>query len=206
MLSVWNWFDTIAVINLPHRTDRLTEFKDEANRVGLTGAFVLDGVLNDNRTIGFNKAQYNALAFLSMHGGGGLVLEDDVIFKNHEHLEQAMSELPDDWDMCYLGANIVGTDLCSWPTPERFSKHLSRIKQAWTTHAIAYSAKGVQRILTTWMPGDQIYDDVLRCNLENMEAFIVNPMVADQRPGYSDIWQRDTDYGFFKQGNERMAL
>jgi hypothetical protein len=201
--NVWDFFDVKLYINLGHRIDRYNEFITESGRVGLIASRV-EGVLEENRILGFNKSQ--RLALERCTGSRNLIVEDDVIFHDAPHFNDALKQLPDDWDILYLGANIVGTDLCSWPTPEYFSPFLRRVTQAWTTHAVAYSKKAVQKILSTWdFEGGQIYDDWLRCNIENMQTFIVNPMFADQRIGYSDIWQRDTDYGFVKQGNERMA-
>jgi hypothetical protein len=125
-------------------------------------------------------------------------LEDDVTFSSINHLPQALIDLPEDWDILYLGANVVGTDLCNWPEPEYYTDNLRRVKQAWTTHAIAYSEKGLKYVLDNWdYTNGQIFDDWLRCNLEKMQAYIVYPMVADQREGFSDIWQRKVNYGFF---------
>lgn len=201
----WQFFNTILYINLDSRVDRLIQIHQELQRIGITDAVRIPGVMDENRTKGFNQAQRNALESAN---GVTLILEDDVIFKDWGHLEQALSELPDDWDLCYLGANVAGSDLCEWPWPKPVSQHLCRVLQAWTTHAIAYSEKGIKKVLELWdHTNGQMFDDVLRCNIEsNLNAYIVNPMVADQRPGYSDIWRGETDYGFFKQGNERMAI
>lgn len=202
-MNCWDFFDTILYINLDSRVDRLIQIHQELIRVGITEAIRIPGILDDNRTKGFNQAQRNALKSAK---GVTLILEDDVIFKDYNHLESALYELPEDWDLCYLGANIQGTDLCSWNPPTYHSQYLKKVTQAWTTHAVAYSEKGAKWILENWDHANgQIYDDFLRCNLEKMNAFILNPQVADQRPGYSDIWQRPTDYGFFKGGNDLMA-
>ena len=161
----------------------------------------IDGIKEPNPVRGFNQAQRNALESAK---GTALILEDDCILKNWHHLAMALIELPDDWDMVYLGGNIIGTDLCDWPIPVVYSEHLSIPKQIWTTHAIGYSAAGRKKILDSWVLNDQIYDDWLRENIVKMKVFIVNPMVADQRPGFSDIWNQGTAYGFFEPGNQRM--
>lgn len=204
----WNFFDTILVINLPERFDRLMEFKLEAKKAGmLPDMFVeiIPGIKHENPMLGFNEAQHNALLACK---GNSLILEDDVVFNNIGHLGAALYELPYDWDLLYLGANIVGTDLCNWPTPEPYSAHLNRVRQAWTTHAVAYSEAGIKKVLALWdHTSGQMFDDVLRCNIEEkLNAYIVNPMVADQRPGFSDIWQNHVEYGFFEQGNKRMSV
>jgi hypothetical protein len=202
-MNPWAFFETILVINLPHRTDRLNQARTEFSRNNLYITGVIEGVVNTPGCIndGFNKAQRNALEACK---GPSLILEDDVIFSDISHLPQALIDLPTDWDLCYLGANVIGTDLCSWPEPEYYTNNLRRVKQAWTTHAIAYSEKGLEWILKNWNYQDgTMYDDFLRQNLEKLQAFIVYPMVADQRPGYSDIWTRDVNYGFFNVWNQK---
>jgi len=123
-----------------------------------------------------------------------LHLEDDVVFRNLDHLPAALSELPADWDILYLGANLV-----CWndgePQLERFSDHLWRVRAAWTTHAVAYHKKCVEFILGKQPSlNERMFDNALSDLLPELQAFIVAPMVAYQRPRYSMIWGRVDDY------------
>lgn len=203
-MNPWNFFNTILVINLPERTDRLVQFEAEAVRVGMSNVYKTAGIKHANPMLGFNEAQHNALLACE---GNSLILEDDVVFSNIGHLGAALYELPYDWDLCYLGGNLQGTDLCSWDPPKHYSQHLRRVTQAWTTHAIAYSESGLKKILADWdFTSGRMYDDWLREAVESkLNAYVVNPMVADQRPGFSDIWNVYTNYGFFEGGNNLMA-
>src|SRR5690349_8560539 len=123
-----------------------------------------------------------------------LHLEDDVVFRDLSLLPTALRELPSDWDIVYLGANLV-----LWnngePWPERYSEHLFRVKCAWTTHAIAYNKKCVKTILEK-QPGfsERMFDNALSDLLPELNAFCVAPMVAYQRPRLSLIWNRFDDY------------
>lgn len=134
-----------------------------------------------------------------------LHLEDDCVFRDLAHVDQALSELPDDWDIVYLGANLI-----CWnngePPPERFSEHLFRVRAAWTTHAIGYNRKCVHEILTR-QPNysETMFDQYLSNRLSEFNAFIVAPMVAWQRPRFSSIWQREDDYGpIFEESDRRL--
>jgi hypothetical protein len=122
-----------------------------------------------------------------------LHLEDDVMFRDLTHLSQAINELPDDWDVLYLGANLI-----CWnngePNPERYSDHLFRVRAAWTTHAVAYNKKCVRRILEGQPSFDaQMFDNWLSTRLPELNAYCVAPMVAYQRPRFSSIWQREVE-------------
>lgn len=139
----------------------------------------------------FSHSERNILlGFLHSDAETLLHLEDDVSFRDLGHLEQALSELPDDWDIVYLGANLV-----LWsngePWPERYSEHLFRVKCAWTTHAIAYNKKCVRTILEKQPEfSARMFDNYLSDRLPELNAFCVAPMVAYQRPRISSIWQR----------------
>lgn len=140
----------------------------------------------------FSHSERNILLdFLHSDAQTLLHLEDDCIFRDLNHLPKAIDELPDDWDILYLGANLILWEV-NTPEPERHSEHLFRVKAAWTTHAIAYNKKCVRALLEK-QPGFsvQIFDNYLSLRLEEFKAFVVAPMVAYQRPRMSSIWQRD---------------
>lgn len=139
----------------------------------------------------FSHSERNILLdFLHSDAETLLHLEDDCVFRSLDHLPRAIDELPDDWDVLYLGANLL-----LWnngePDPERYSEHLFRVKCAWTTHAIAYNKKCVFEILAK-QPGlsEIMFDNYLSTRLPELNAFCVAPMVAYQRPRISSIWQR----------------
>lgn len=154
----------------------------------------------------FSHSERNILLdFLHSDADTLLHLEDDVVFRDLSLLPAALLQLPMDWDIVYLGANLV-----LWnngePWPERYSDHLYRVKCAWTTHAIGYNKKCVRRILEGQPPFDTaMFDNYLSTRLPELNAFIVAPMVAYQRPRFSSIWQRFDNYDpIFEASQERL--
>jgi len=130
-----------------------------------------------------------------------LILEGDCVFKDLSHLDKALSELPIDWDLVYLGANIRED------APERISEHLFRVRDCWTTHAIGYRRKVIPFLLEN-QPGfsEEMFDCWLSKQLPNLNAYIVSPMVAWQRPHYSGIWKEDVDYNdIFAESQRRLT-
>lgn len=132
--------------------------------------------------------------FLASSSETLLLLEEDCIFRDIVHVDQALNELPADWDIIYLGANLV-----CWnngePQPERHSEHLFRVRAAWTTHCVGFNRKVVPFLLEN-QPGlsVQMFDNYLSGLLPDLNAYVVAPMVAYQRPRVSTIWQRFDDY------------
>jgi hypothetical protein len=112
-----------------------------------------------------------------------------------------MSELPADWDIVYLGANIQDEN------PVRISEHVFRIRSAWTTHCIGYRRKAIPYILEN-QPGfsEQMYDNWLSGQLPNLNAYVINPMIAWQRPRMSKIWGTMSDYSEHFERSQKLLI
>lgn len=163
----------------------LMEFK----RVGLNDVKRFDAILDIGPHQSFSRSVRWILNEFYESGLETLLhLEDDVAFRQLDHLSDALSELPADWDIVYLGANIQ-SDVY------RVSEHLCRVSNAWTTHAIGYKRKVIPFLLEN-QPGfsENMYDNFLGSVLSQLNAYVVAPMVAYQRPRHSLIWGRFDDY------------
>ena len=207
-MNPFDFFDNIYYLNLDSRPDREESLLSQAKYLDIhpirVPALSPKDLGHDNFHLAFNASCWKALD--EAVGDNVLILEDDCVFKNIDHLGQALSELPRDYDIVYLGANIIGVDGLNWSDTKPYSTHLHSVKDAWTTHAVGYSRKCIENILETWdYTVFPIFDEHLRVNiLPHSRCFIINPMVADQLKGFSDIWQNEVDYGFFEAGNRKM--
>jgi len=179
---------------------------EEFERVGLENVWRFDALPDIGPHQSFNKSTRQILTNFLISGAKTLLfLEDDVVFKDLSHLEVALSELPSDWDIIYLGANLV-----CWnngePQPERHSEHLFRVKAAWTTHAIGYNKRVISFLLANQPDISAImFDNWLSSQLPTLNAFCVAPMVAYQRAHHSMIWDRYDDYTpIFEASEERL--
>jgi hypothetical protein len=206
---MWEFFDRQVVLTCD---DTLwCQAQEEFVRVGITNYQKFTGLAIDgNQILGphqsFSASERKILIDFYESGAQRLLhLEDDCVFREMGHVEQALSELPDDWDVLYFGANLL-----LWnqdpPAPERYSEHLFRVRAAWTTHCVAYNRKCVPFILER-QPGfsEQMFDNALSDMLPELNAYIVAPMVAYQRPHVSAIWGTADDYTpIFEASDERL--
>lgn len=186
-------------------------FCQEAERVGLDGVWRFDALPIDGERIkgphqSFSGSVRQILSdFYALEQDSLLFMEDDCVFQPLEHLETALSELPSNWDIVYLGANLV-----CWnngePWPERHSEHLFRVRAAWTTHCVGFNRKVVPFILENQPPLDQaMIDNWISSQLPYLNAYCVAPMVAYQRPRFSEIWKRHDDYTpIFEESQRRL--
>lgn len=203
-MSPWDFFQRKVCLTV--QDDEWVKGLAEFERVGLYGVEKYSAVKEIGPHQSFSHSERNILLdFYHSSANTLLHLEDDCVFKPTGHLEQALSELPADWDVLYLGANLV-----LWnngePNPERFSEHLFRVKCAWTTHCVAYNKKCILRILEKQPEFSvQMFDNYLSNVLPDLNAFIIAPMIAWQRPHMSLIWDRETNYDdVFQESEERL--
>lgn len=195
-----DFFDSIVCLTLENRKDRQNTVKREFRTLQVQPEwFFAVSAIGPHQS--FNLSMKAILTRFYESGKERLlVFEDDVTVKDKDHLEQALNELPEDWDIVYLGANILDEE------PERFSDHLFRIKSAWTTHAIGYSRKGVEAILKDF-PDESVrmYDNHLGDILGGLNAFVVAPMVCWQNAGHSDIWNTQVNYNsIFRESQKKL--
>lgn len=201
---MWEFFDRKVCLTAD-RTEGL-KARAEFARIGITDAIMFDALPDVGPHQSFNKSTRQILIDFWESGSQRLLfLEEDVEFVGYQHLQKALSELPDDFDICYLGGNISEE---VFRKPEKYSTHLCKVFNCWTTHAVCYSRKSIPWILEN-QPGfsEQMYDNWLSNHLDRFKAFIVNPMVAVQRSRVSSIWKTFCDYtDKFEASNKAMAI
>lgn len=176
--------------------------EEEFARIGLIGVEKFEALPDIGPHQSFNRSTRQILIeFFESPNKHLLFLEDDCVFNEHGHMDQALKELPADWDIIYFGCNIQDEK------PVRTTDRLYRIQSAFTTHCIGYNNKCIPFILEN-QPGfsECMYDNWLSANLCRLNAYVINPMIAWQRPRHSKIWGHAVDYTeHFKASQKKMA-
>lgn len=175
------------VINLDSRPDRLEQFKmnnipfDVLRFSGVISICGEDGCTNSHITL--LRKYKDQTPFI--------IFEDDcMLLEPWSTVENAMKQLPEDWDCLYLGATVR--------TPlKRYSENLFRLKKGWANQAIIYNSKRmIDFILNNHnTPSgkniDIFYSKVVQ---QQFNCYIIYPLVATQRKGYSDISKQEVDF------------
>lgn len=203
-MNAFDFFDNIYYLNLDSRPDRKESILEQAQILGIIPiriqALSPADLGHDNHHLAFNASCMKALK--EMQGDNVLLLEDDCVLRSVTTLEASLKQLPKDYDMVFLGANIQDGGV------EMYSPNLVSYNSGWTTHAVGYSRECIEFIKGHFNP-DQfpIYDEWIRLNvLPRGRSFVACPMVADQLKGFSDIWQGNVDYGFFNAWGNKMKV
>jgi GR25 family glycosyltransferase involved in LPS biosynthesis len=175
-----------VVMNLDTRPERWEAVQQEIPKIGITVFQRFSALPGGNA--GFSASH---LACVTGHGLR-FVFEDDVYFESGalDVFNKAIEQLPDNFDMFYLGANVK--------TPAaRYSENLYQVTGGvHTTHAILFSDHARQFIIENYDPAEHnIIDEwYYRKGLSSMQCFVCSPMIAFQRGGYSDLRLQYFDY------------
>lgn len=172
-------------LNLDHRTDRWELAQKEFAEQNLI-VERFSAIKNEDKFLSFNLSQQ---AILKSITETTLVFEDDVRFVNNK-LNEILSYAPKDYDILYLSGHVLAG-------LKNINRYWWRCKNTHTTHSIIYTPNAAKYILDKYDPyKDGIYDDYLLREIQPvLNCYICKPFITTQRPGYSDLWQTETDYG-----------
>ena len=150
------------------------------------------GIVLDNRPLAFNKSVYRAMEIAK--GDDVFLFEDDVVFT----FDPGMLDVPNIPGVLsvHLGCNIMG----QWQMPTKYNDEFALLHNCWQSHATYYSAECVNFILANMNPNEiseqqPIFDEWFRRTVLPMgRSYVMRPMIAYQRPSFSDIWNTQADY------------
>jgi len=212
--------DLTYLLNLDKRTDRLELVMPELvnfckntnmplpNKISAVDGRQLYPDYEHAGRIGFNKSFEKIFQDAQKNDYQNIIVfEDDVEFiDNAGHLfNTAISQLPDDAEIIYLGANLR-------QPLRRITPNIYRITNAWTTHAVIYTRAAIDKILHHYkfpeyiVNSHDVFDEWLRVVGQMiMKCYIVSPMVAFQRKDFSDLTNDVADYSILKK-NEKLFM
>lgn len=185
----------IYCINLDERQDRWQESQREFSQLPFPKVQRVPAIKHSTPAFGCGLSHFQTLQRSLGRDKHVMIFEDDVRFiNNFKELPEYLDGLDSlyFWDMLYLGANIT--------TPLRkVSDRFARVYHAQSTHAYCVHKDFIATILKykhlVGKPMDLIYaEDIIPDNC----CFITIPMLAIQRPSFSNIEQRVVDYSWME--------
>jgi GR25 family glycosyltransferase involved in LPS biosynthesis len=183
------------VINLDHRKDKWIESMQE-----LEPHFSLERVSAIQHEWGWLGLWKTFKKIFQECEGDVLIFEDDATYRgNYSNLINCINDLPADWDMLMLGANIKDSRL------DRISKRLVRTYGSWTTHGILYSYRFAKEMAELDL--DIPIDEYFRTEVHPRgNSYICVPFLSFQRPSESDIEGVYKNYTSLFEESEAKAL
>lgn len=201
MFNFNNYFDCIYCINLPHRTDRLNQFKKRnATKLGTNKVEFFTAINGNNITD--NSWQYSkgALGCRSSHlavykdalaknYSKILILEDDVVLKKgfERGLKLILKAVSNNWDMIYFG----GTHFIK---PDQVNKNFVKLNGTLALHAVAINCKCLELLITNIETDKRWIDAVIAGLHKQLNVYGFTKPLAIQSEGYSDIEESYINY------------
>lgn len=224
MNNPFNFFDKTYCINLPERTDRWEICESNFRNFEILNFKRFNGIKPNLNIPSKRAGQIGcALSFCNIFYeamlndySSVLIFEDDFSFTYEkevlfEKLNASINELPKNWDVFYLGANIID-ELYENPI-ENYSNNLLRIKSAYALHSVAFSKEGILKFINYFEDNIKPWHinliekyeaiDVFMAHKYQMNNLCLMPkeLLCHQRPSFSTIEQCQMDYRFILNGN-----
>lgn len=223
MNNTFNFFEKIYCINLSERSDRWNECLKNFEKYDIKNFERIDAIKIKEQIDPKRKGQIGCcLSYaktiekaIEDDVNRFLILEDDFHFCDEKHvlnikLKKSIDELPNDWDLLYMGGtigNFYGIDPIY-----KFTDHLYKLKCSHTTHSIGLSKNGALKIKDFFQNKTHWYIDLIN-NYEAVDiflakdflhknnCFITSDLLCFQRPNYSDIENATHDYSEWMNRN-----
>ena len=206
MKKLFDRFDKVYCINLPHRTDRRENFINEVNKYDLGDFEFFDayygGKLQNPHNllsgcIGLIQTNIDILNKCIKDNHDMIaIIEDDCIFSDEIlNIDEYFNYLPEDWDMLYLGGNHN----FHWSLAEkpiRVNEKVIKLRHTFTTHFVGIKRKMFEIILNKIQNFSEPIDVVYAELQKNYNVYSFYPSIAKQMAGYSDIENRQINYDF----------
>lgn len=188
------FFDRIVLINLDRRSDRLEQFSERADAVGLTFErfSAIDAQTNNLTPPQACAASHREVVTQAKADGVGrlFIFEDDATFSNTfaQQCADVLTATPIDWQMLYLG---------SWPhSVIVVNDYVARTDGTLCTHAYGFPESIFDLVIDASL-GPTPIDDQLSMRHSSIQTYIAHPSIVTQRPSFSDIRQHVVDYTEF---------
>lgn len=186
--------NTAFVINLEHRVDRWYQITENCGH--LLDLRRVNAVRESPGWIGCYKSHIKILQEAdNLNLDTVLVLEDDCMISNVEQFENRWCQIKqwldtnlDKWDI-FLGGNMRHFDNAHLPRIINRDLNLVQLSLTYGTHFTYYNKSTYHHIL------NQPMINPIDWFSEHFCVVVPCPYLAVQRPGFSDIVQRDTPWG-----------
>ena len=115
-----------------------------------------------------------------------LVLEDDAKVVNgfSDKLDNVLSELPKDFDLCYLGAS---DDNQQWKVKVKNCSYISHADHQWCLHGYIVNKDCVQKIIERAKTMTGAIDEIFVELQETLNTFASNEYIINQSGAKSDL-------------------
>ena len=176
MIYFNDFFKKPLVINLDRRADRMEQFDSQAKELNIKYER-LQAVEATDPVLG---CKLSHIAALNKYDSEVIfVFEDDAQFVDdfEQVFDQAMANVPDDWDMLYFGAYLL--------KKEPVNMYWSRSLESSSTHAYAVRKHMVPKLTQVALEHKGHVDVAFTSLHKDIKAYVARPTLIYQGASYS---------------------
>lgn len=189
-------------INLDCRPDRKMYVEDQLNKIGIK-AQRCKAIKLENGSIGCSLSHLNCLQFAFDNDWEHvLIVEDDITFLLPELFIKQFNnflENNNDWDVLLLGGNVI-------PPYKEVNKYCVKVEKCQTTtgylvkkHYYQILIDNIKVGLKNLIKNPELHSlyaiDKFWFTLQQRDKwYLIIPLTVVQKPGYSDIEKKNTNY------------
>lgn len=197
--------NSIYVINLKERLDRREHITDQLKKIDCENYILFEGVNGkkiDNPTK-MPSGMFGLIkTYLNMYNDWKkspkeniLIIEDDCVFLDgfNEKLEEYFSNVPNDWDMLYFGANH---NYHMGEKTETINEKCIKLNNSYSAHCVLIKSHVFEELIFG-IQTFTIENDVMMANLQKKyNAYSSSETLTTQLVSYSDIQNKVMDYNW----------
>lgn len=206
MQKLFDRFDKVYCINLPHRTDRRENFLSEVTKYDL-GDFEFFNAYYGQKLPNLHNLPSGCVGLIQTNIDiikksidnnyeTIAILEDDCTFTDEvSRIDTYFNHLPNDWDMLYLGGNHN----LHWSVaakPIVINDKVIKLQHTFTTHFVGIKRNMFEIILSNIERFSEPIDVVYAELQKKYNIYSFYPSIAKQLAGYSDIEKKQINYDF----------
>ena len=195
------------VINLKRRPDRLEHITKECkkNMLDIILVEAVDGKIDFPEyegkilqgAMGCYHSHLKALKLIKESGEHGLILEDDCCFIENfwEEFSKRVSELPNEWDMFFLGGSLLWDEAVY-----DYSDHLKIANNVLCTQSYLVNKNAVDGLINHLEKRAYKVDVLYTEYQKENNCYISYPELTWQLEGYSDLVNQTTNNVHLRYG------
>lgn len=184
---------SVVVIGLREREDRWKRCVEIFTQYGISPVTHYETEKDYNDTHRHYMKDFKQL-LRTFRGNDIMFFEDDFELTDgwEEVLRKAYADLPQFWDMLYLGCNLT-------LDAKKITDNLVKVQGGWLMHATLLSKRWIDFILREYDHNRiWIIDEWYRQQAPFRNFYMTYPMISYQRKDYSDFVGGYTDYQIFE--------
>lgn len=195
----------IYVLNLKKRLDRKKHIESQLSKINCGDYSLIESVDGDslinptrlkNGMYGLIKTYLKIYEDLSKKNYEDvLIVEDDCIFCEDFNLllEKYISNVPDDWDFLYFGANH---NYHMGNVTQKINEEVIKLNNSYSAHCVLFKKKVFDDLILNIM-NFSIENDVMMANLQKKyNAYSSSVTLTTQLANFSNIENKLSDYGW----------